>query len=84
MEAIAVCKWFWRDTHQHKWVEVEGSEECRASIGKKVVTIWLPRGAKIRCRMKRIDPKPFGDILYHHYGEAFPNKIEIRLKPIEG
>lgn len=48
--AVAVCEWFWRDMTALTWVSEGESVECRASIGKALVTVWLPNGGIIRCR----------------------------------
>jgi len=81
MEAKAHCKWFWRAGIGKEWNhEADDEAECRATIGKRIVTVWLPQGAKIRLRLPRHDERCGMDTKFvHWYGRDHDNKIEIRL-----
>lgn len=48
------------------------TEDCRCSCGPKILTVWLPMGAKIRCRRSSVaqlhGPIKAGDKFVHYYG----------------
>lgn len=84
--AIALCKW--HDYHwdhaaeRGTWVhDGDEPEQCRASIGAKVVTVWLPRGAKIRLRLSRFakSDEPWTREFRHTYGFNRDRQIRFRL-----
>ena len=84
--AIAECRWFWRDSARHEWVQDGESVECRASIGEKVVTVWLPGGAVIKKRRPPRAASLYEGRFAYGYGldsdKAVPEKlIRFTLKP---
>lgn len=84
--AIAQCTWRTRAGIGHDWdaPEPEDTTYCRASIGERIVTVWLPKGAKIRLRHPRMGRFPDGVCqmnFRHTYGRDRDNRIEIRIVP---
>lgn len=84
--AVAICEWLWRVSAAHKFEKLIADERpaaCRASIGERIVTVWLPQGAVIRLRIDRWSRNATGnafDQTYsHRYGRDRDNKIVIRL-----
>lgn len=78
---VANCKWLWRYPPEFKW-EVqpgESSATCRASVGEKVVTVWLPSGARIRCQLDS-GKKPTEQLFKSRYGESGDKLIEFTLE----
>lgn len=49
MTATAICEWQTRMPQIGEWRPYDRSK-CRAMIAEKIVTVWLPKGAKIRFR----------------------------------
>ena len=49
MTATAICEWQTRMPQTGEWRPYDRSK-CRAMIAEKIVTVWLPKGAKIRFR----------------------------------
>jgi hypothetical protein len=41
---------------------------CRASLGARILTVWLPQGAVIRCRLSRVGGDPMADDYSHVFG----------------
>jgi hypothetical protein len=94
-DAIASCEWFWRVNALHAWDEhtkemaalgvVEKPTDCRASVGAKVVTVWLPQGAVIRIRRDRFSRRglasAYEQTFHHRYGRDRNNRIVIKLRP---
>lgn len=84
--AIAECRWYWRDRARHEWVSQGDPVECRASIGDKVVTVWLPGGAVIKKRRPARPESLYSGRFVYGYGSdrdtAVPeNEIRFVLKP---
>lgn len=82
MDAIAQCQWFWRNPVDRAWVAEDAASavECRASVGEKIVTVWLPRGAKI-CRGITRFGDPWTQEFRYLYGTDRDNLIVFRLEP---
>lgn len=80
--AIALCKWNimnW-ETKKYEPEDNDPPTACRASVGEKIVTVWLPQGAKIRCRVARANNKnPFDQKYCHYYGYTARMRIDITL-----
>ena len=82
--AIATCQWFNRSAPDFKWVPTQSDAgkvaaiECRAVVAKMLVTVWLPQGAKIRCRIPK-GINPFEHTYQHRYGRTGDDLIEIEL-----
>lgn len=61
---------------------------CRASLGARILTVWLPAGAVIRCRLRRVwreggPAGPMQDSYTHVYGShdrMTRRRIQIALK----
>ncbi|MCC8942828.1 hypothetical protein H8A99_42080 [Bradyrhizobium sp. Arg68] len=75
-QSVAYCSWSWRVAPGHPWESLGSPPSvCRASVGEKIVTVWLPRGAVIRLRRARWR-SDLGK--YRHvYGRDRDNLIEI-------
>lgn len=81
-KAIAKCQWWWWHPATHKWVPDEEPNEvvdCRASIGNKIVTVWLPKGAMIRRRRPRTSDTALGHEYRHTYGRDRDRQIRFTL-----
>jgi hypothetical protein len=79
--ALAECRWFWRDETRHEWVQDGEPIDCRASIGAKVVTVWLPGGAVIRQHRPRFAATLYEGNYDHRYGRFDDKLIRYTLKP---
>jgi hypothetical protein len=85
MDAIAQCRWFWRNPVDRAWVAKATSGapvECRASVGEKVVTVWLPTGATIYRGITRLGD-PWTQEFRYLYGTDRDKLIVFRLEPCE-
>lgn len=90
LAAVATCEWFWRASASHTWTQFNEEhklarevEECRASVGERWVTLWLPKGAVIRLGRSRDGRDAFAQTYRHRYGRDSENLIEIKLRPAE-
>lgn len=73
---LAYCFWSLRVAPGKPWEREDPAPRiCRASIGERWVTVWLPRGAKIRVRRPRFQADR-GEYS-HVYGRGRDNLIEI-------
>lgn len=86
-EVVANCEWFDRQYGSGKWEPYDTPNEivqCRASLGEKIVTVWLPKGAKIRLRLPRIDgqSKAFTHEFRHTFGRDRDKQIRIKLTKV--
>ena len=58
---------------------------CRASLGKRKLTVWLPKGARITCRVPSFQADGFNQMAHqysHVYGSherCSRTRIRIRL-----
>jgi hypothetical protein len=53
------------------WVDrPEPPTACRASLGSRILTVWLPQGAVIRCRLARFQPDTF-DAMRDNFRHVF-------------
>ena len=87
---IARCEWHWRASASHRWEafqedciqqgfgeDGDNVQTCRASVGPKIVTVWLPAGAVIKFRRSRVKPD---DLTFHYvYGRNRENLIKITV-----
>lgn len=78
--ALAECTWFWRDTGKHEWVQDGEAVDCRASVGAKVVTVWLPGGAVIRQHRPRFAKTLYEGKYDYRYGRFGDKLIRYTLK----
>lgn len=82
--ALATCQWFHRTAPDYRWVPTpadgggSASATCRASVGARLITVWLPQGVKIRGRIPR-SADPFVHVFRHRYGRDGDDLIEVRL-----
>lgn len=92
VKATACCEGHWRPNPSTRWEDFEEGlrsttgtadnvELCRASIGAKVVTVWLPKGAVIRLRRSRMDDTKLS--FRYVYGQRRDNLIKITVTPGE-
>lgn len=71
---VALCHWEdWNYGHDHNgkpyWVPSgDEPEACRASMGAKYLTVWLPKGAVIRMRLGRFGGTHMTERYTHMYG----------------
>ena len=51
VKATMLCCWHDYSYARHRFeARNEPGAECRASMAEKIVTVWLPNGAKVRLR----------------------------------
>jgi hypothetical protein len=61
-------------------VPVRCDQACRASLGARIVTVWLPQGACIRLRLPRAGSRdPMAENWVYRYGRERDRAIRIRL-----
>lgn len=73
---VALCHWQDFNYGREPGDEIfrqrdEPPTACRASLGDKLITVWLPQGAVIRCRVPRFQRDgydPMRDYFGHVYG----------------
>lgn len=88
VEVIATGQWYFKDVATSEnpsgWVPQNFGEpeQLRASLADKILTVWLPSGAKIRCRRARFDTDPMTKKYYHYYGFMIRQKIVFSLQPL--
>jgi hypothetical protein len=76
---IALCTWCPFDG---AWFIPDGepATQCRASVGEKIVTVWLPKGAMIRLRRARWGDVPVTEQKFCHYYGRPGNRTRIDIK----
>lgn len=88
ISAIAHCRWFRRVSVLAEWGadDPDESVDCRASVGNKLVTVWLPRGAVIRLKLGRFESRAeaFSRELRHTFGRYRDMQIRMTLTPNAG
>lgn len=80
--AVATCRWFDRPIEGGEWREYSRAT-CRASLGARILTVWLPEGAAIRCGLtRRANADPWADTYRHRFGPLWNRRlIEIKIAP---
>lgn len=86
--AIAKCRWFWWHPVDQKWTaeddEPDEVTSCRASVGQRWVSVWLPRGAMIRRRIPRKLVSTEGHEFRHTYGADRDRQIRFTVELVPG
>lgn len=80
----ARCVWYWRFPPKFRWeAQPEpNSATCRVAVGDKLVTVWLPQGAKIRCR--RVHDKDVVEQTFRSaYGGDRDRMVQFTIHPVD-
>ncbi|MFL1481002.1 hypothetical protein [Pseudomonas grimontii] len=61
VKMVALCQWFERNAATYMWEPLDDEVvRCPALVGKRKVTVWLPKGAKIQRRHDFANTSPEG------------------------